>query len=104
MDVLNLPLKRECGQDGSYIVDTAGTDICIVRGNYHQDRAAYIVTAVNSHAELVAACKAVLDAIETSDLAGEVLWINPPHQLDGVHETATERLRAALKKAGVTDA
>ena len=46
--------------------------------------------------ELTAACEAVLDAIEKTDLNGAVLWINPPYQAEGVHETAWERLRSVL--------
>ena len=46
---------------------------------------------------IIASLRAILDAIESADLGGAVLWINPPYALDGVHETASERLQAMLQ-------
>jgi hypothetical protein len=48
---------------------------------------------------LLAACEAALHAIENADLGGEVLWVRPPHQAAAVHETASERLAAAIRLA-----
>lgn len=54
--------------------------------------------------DLLAACEAVLDAINKAALAGVVLWIHPPHQLPGVHESASERLQTVIASAlGLTD-
>lgn len=49
--------------------------------------------------DLLAACEAALNAIENADLGGEVLWVRPPHQAAAVHETASERLAAAIRLA-----
>jgi hypothetical protein len=49
--------------------------------------------------ELLAACKAVLATLEATDMEGRVLWIDPPHQLAGVHESAQERLQAVIEHA-----
>lgn len=54
--------------------------------------AEFIVRTVNSHDKLLEACKAVLMAIEQTDLNGAVMWIKPPFQAEGIHETAWERL------------
>ncbi len=51
------------------------------------------------NAELLEACKAVLATIERADLGGKCLWIEPPYQASAVHETATERLQAAIANA-----
>ena len=48
---------------------------------------------------LLQACKAVLHAIESADLDGCVLWMLPPYQADGVHESANERLQAVIEEA-----
>ena len=50
--------------------------------------------------DLLEACEAVLDVIQATDLNGVALWIRPPYQAAAVHETATERLDAALARAG----
>jgi len=54
--------------------------------------------------ELLAACKAVLDALERADLCGAVLWIEPPYQAVAVHESAQERLRAVIANGEITGA
>ena len=47
--------------------------------------------------ELLDACKAVLDAlIRQTSREGCILWLDPPHVLDGVHESAIERLRKVI--------
>jgi hypothetical protein len=54
---------------------------------------------------LLQACKAVLHAIASADLDGRVLWILPPYQADGDHESANERLEVVIEEAeGITDA
>ncbi|MCK9570877.1 hypothetical protein M0R72_18145 [Candidatus Pacearchaeota archaeon] len=55
-----------------------------------------IRAAVEQRELLLEACKAVLDAINQADLQGTVLWINPPYQAEAIHETASERLQAAI--------
>ena len=49
--------------------------------------------------DLLAACKAVRNSLESTDLHGICLWIEPPFQISGVHESAWERLEAAIAKA-----
>jgi len=40
--------------------------------------------------------RAVLSALQTVDMQGAIAWIRPPYQAEAVHETAEERIRAAL--------
>lgn len=47
---------------------------------------------------MIEACQAVLHAIDNTDLQGTILWIRPPYQAEGVHETAYERLFAVLEE------
>lgn len=49
--------------------------------------------------QLLEACQAVLNAIKRTSLEGKVIWIQPPYVLPPVHETATERLQAAITAA-----
>lgn len=47
----------------------------------------------------LAAMKSVRDAIcEHCAKDGSIIWMNPPHQLCGVHESAVERLDVAIEK------
>jgi len=46
--------------------------------------------------KLLIACEAVLDALRKTDLNGQVLWLDQPYVLPGVHETAQERLMEVL--------
>ena len=47
--------------------------------------------------ELVAACRAVLDSLQKLAADGEIIWLDPPHVLPGVHESAIERLKGVLE-------
>lgn len=49
--------------------------------------------------ELLNACKATLAALEKCDLNGSVLWVEPPYQFYGVHETVQERLAVVIEEA-----
>ena len=48
--------------------------------------------------KLEAACKAVLDSLEKLAADGEIIWIDPPHVLPGVHESAIERMKSVLEQ------
>lgn len=47
--------------------------------------------------DLEAACRAVLDSLEKLATDGEIIWLDPPHVLPGVHESAIERLKSVLE-------
>ena len=49
---------------------------------------------------LEAACRAVLDALEKLAADGEIIWLDPPHVMSGVHESAIERLKSVIEHAG----
>lgn len=66
-----------------------------VRANNEEDDANARLIAAGP--ELLLACKAVLAALNAAELDG--LWIDAPYQLPGVHESAQERLAAAIAKA-----
>ena len=52
--------------------------------------------------ELLTACEAVLDALEgIADMRGIVIWIRPPFQAAGIHESAQDRLREVIRRAKV---
>lgn len=72
--------------------------VCCIDSDNHGDheKNARLIAAAP---ELLAACKAVLDAIESTDLNGAVIWIRPPYQHKAVHESASERLAAVIAKA-----
>lgn len=42
------------------------------------------------------AIRAAMHAMLNNDLDGVVLWVRPPYQAEGVHETAWERLNSVL--------
>ena len=46
--------------------------------------------------ELRTACEAVAHALTNNDMAGVCVWILPPYQAKGVHESAWERFQAVL--------
>lgn len=46
--------------------------------------------------KLESACRAVLDSLEKLAADGEIIWLDPPHVLPGVHESAIERLKDVL--------
>lgn len=46
--------------------------------------------------DLEAACRAVLDALEKLAADGEIIWLDPPHVMSGVHESAIERLKSVI--------
>lgn len=48
--------------------------------------------------ELEAACRAVLDSLEKLAADGEIIWLDPPHVLPGVHESAIERLKSVIEQ------
>lgn len=48
--------------------------------------------------ELEAACRAVLDSLEKLATDGEIIWLDPPHVLPGVHESAIERLKSVIEQ------
>jgi hypothetical protein len=45
---------------------------------------------------LETACRAVLDALEKLAADGEIIWLDPPHVMSGVHESAIERLKSVI--------
>lgn len=47
--------------------------------------------------EQKAACCAVLYSLEKLAADGEIIWLDPPHVLPGVHESAIERLKAVME-------
>jgi hypothetical protein len=50
--------------------------------------------------DLLNACRAAFDAImKHCAQTGDVIWIDPPHQLAFVHESVCERLRNVIAKA-----
>jgi hypothetical protein len=50
--------------------------------------------------DLLEACRAALDAImKHCAQTGDVIWIDPPHQLGFVHESVCERLRNVIAQA-----
>ena len=51
-------------------------------------------------AQLRLACEAVRHSLDKTDLGGIMLWLYPPYVPAGVHETAYERLDAAIVSAG----
>lgn len=54
--------------------------------------------------EMLNALKAVRDALwEHSARTGDVIWIGPPFQYDCVHESAIERIDAAIAKATISE-
>lgn len=48
---------------------------------------------------LLRACKAVLASMQSTDLQGAVLWIEPPYQAEGVHQSAEELLMEVIELA-----
>jgi len=48
--------------------------------------------------KLEAACRAVLDSLEKLASDGEIIWLDPPHVLPGVHESAIERLKSVIEQ------
>jgi hypothetical protein len=46
---------------------------------------------------LEAVCRAVLDALEKLAADGEIIWLDQPHVMSGVHESAIERLKSVIK-------
>lgn len=44
------------------------------------------------------ACTAVLDSLEKLATDGEIIWLDPPHVLPGVHESAIERLKSVIEQ------
>lgn len=54
----------------------------------------------HNESELLTACKATLDAITKQAQAdGTILWVEPPYQLAGVHESVAERLMNVIADA-----
>jgi hypothetical protein len=51
--------------------------------------------------DLEAACRAVLDALEKLAADGAIIWLDPPHVLPGVHESAIERLKSVIAQVEV---
>jgi hypothetical protein len=50
--------------------------------------------------DLLKACNAVMAAMEKElEESGEILWLDPPFVLPGVHESAIERLRNVIDQA-----
>ncbi len=50
--------------------------------------------------DLLTACKAVMAAMEKElEESGEILWLDSPFVLPGVHESAIERLRNVIDQA-----
>ena len=74
-----------------------------LRGILRLSKDAGVKTTLDAAAERITelreACAAVLATLDAADLHGETLWIMPPHQGAGVHETAQERLEAVLNGA-----
>lgn len=48
---------------------------------------------------LLAGCKAVLASLEKLASDGEIIWLDPPHVMSGVHESAIERLKNVIAQA-----
>lgn len=44
------------------------------------------------------ACEAVLASLEKLAADGEIIWLDPPHVLPGVHESAIERLKSVIEQ------
>lgn len=84
-DCFDVVCEGVCGMDG---------EDCSIECNNPHDR-----RLIAAAPDLLEACKAVLDALENVDLGGTVLWISPPYQARGVHESAQERLREVIAKA-----
>ena len=62
-DIRKLPLKRQ----GYTVYDVTGSDFCYCPGISVEDshnRAAFIVTACNAHADLLDVCKKLLSAMD----------------------------------------
>lgn len=47
---------------------------------------------------LESACRAVLESLEKLATDGEIIWLDPPHVLPGVHESAIERLKSVIEQ------
>lgn len=48
--------------------------------------------------DLESACRAVLGSLEKLAVDGEIIWLDPPHVLPGVHESAIERLKSVIEQ------
>ena len=44
------------------------------------------------------ACEAVLASLEKLASDGEIIWIDPPYVMSGVHESAIERLKSVIEQ------
>ena len=47
---------------------------------------------------LAEACRAVLDSLEKLAADGEIIWLDTPHVMSGVHESAIERLKSVIEQ------
>lgn len=65
-------------------------------GNAEQEANANLICA---SPDLLTACKAVLASLEKLASDGEIIWLDPPHVMSGVHESAIERLKNVIAQA-----
>jgi len=54
---------------------------------------------VKAAPDLLNACRAVLASLERVASDGEIIWLDPPHCMSGVHESAIERLKNVIAQA-----
>ena len=78
---------------GTYIGTTAGNRVLPESVARVDEENARLMAAAP---ELLDACRDVLDAIEQSDLGGEVLWIK---RGSPIHESASDRLQDVIERA-----
>lgn len=56
---------------------------------------------LSKYYKLIEACKAVNAAVDSHcEKTGSVIWIDPPYQLPGVHESVADRLSEVLDSCG----
>ncbi len=54
---------------------------------------------ISAAPDLLTACRAVLASLERIASDGEIIWLDPPHCMSGVHESAIERLKGVIAQA-----
>lgn len=86
---------------GEFVIDPDGTPYRIVH-----DDVTDVLPVIRETEEtlrgrvgdLESACRAVLASLEKLATDGDIIWLDPPHVLPGVHESAIERLKSVIEQ------